>query len=44
MAVSAESRSTGTLTIHKYEQGKDAKPGVEGMGKKVKAFQREQSL
>ncbi|GAB6442126.1 LPXTG cell wall anchor domain-containing protein [Bacillus luti] len=33
MAVSAESRSTGTLTIHKYEQGKDAKPGVEGNGK-----------
>ncbi|WP_433773241.1 SpaA isopeptide-forming pilin-related protein [Bacillus wiedmannii] len=33
MTVSAESRSTGTLTIHKYEQGKDAKPGVEGNGK-----------
>ncbi|GAB6418212.1 LPXTG cell wall anchor domain-containing protein [Bacillus luti] len=33
MAVSAESRSTGTLTIHKYEQGKDAKPGVQGNGK-----------
>ena len=25
--------SIGTLTIHKYEQGKDAKPGVEGNGK-----------
>ncbi|HHK5535626.1 TPA: SpaA isopeptide-forming pilin-related protein [Bacillus mobilis] len=33
MTVSAESKSTGTLTIHKYEQGKDAKPGVEGDGK-----------
>ncbi|OFD50245.1 hypothetical protein BWGOE3_17040 [Bacillus mycoides] len=33
MTVSAESKSTGTLTIHKYEQGKDAKPGVEGNGK-----------
>ncbi len=33
MTVSAESKNTGTLTIHKYEQGKDAKPGVEGNGK-----------
>ncbi|WP_088292874.1 SpaA isopeptide-forming pilin-related protein [Bacillus mycoides] len=33
MTVSAESKSTGTLTIHKYEQDKDAKPGVEGNGK-----------
>ena len=33
MTVSAESRSTGTLTIHKYEKDKDAKPGVEGNGK-----------
>ncbi|MCU5375747.1 SpaA isopeptide-forming pilin-related protein [Bacillus cereus] len=33
MTVSAESKSTGTLTIHKYEQSKDAKPGVEGNGK-----------
>ncbi|EJS67130.1 LPXTG-domain-containing protein cell wall anchor domain [Bacillus cereus BAG2X1-1] len=32
MTVSAESRSTGTLTIHKYEQ-KDGNPGVEGNGK-----------
>ena len=33
MTVSAETKSTGTLTIHKYEQGKDAKPGVDGNGK-----------
>ena len=33
MTVNAESKSIGTLTIHKYEQGKDAKPGVEGNGK-----------
>lgn len=33
MTVNAESKSIGTLTIHKYEQGKDANPGVEGNGK-----------
>lgn len=33
MIVSAESRSTGTLTIHKFEQSKDAKTTSEGNGK-----------
>ncbi|HHT7239453.1 MULTISPECIES: SpaH/EbpB family LPXTG-anchored major pilin [Bacillus] len=35
MTVSAESKSTGSLTIHKYEQGKDAKP-LEGVTLEVK--------
>lgn len=33
MTVSAESKSTGTLAIHKYEQGKDGKKGEVGNGK-----------
>ncbi|PHD60577.1 SpaH/EbpB family LPXTG-anchored major pilin [Bacillus wiedmannii] len=33
MIVSAESRSTGTLTIHKFEQSKDLKTTTEGNGK-----------
>lgn len=33
MIVSAESRSTGTLTIHKFEQSKDSKTTTEGNGK-----------
>lgn len=32
MFASADSRSTGTLTIHKYQQEKEGKPGVEGNG------------
>ncbi|WP_283750014.1 SpaH/EbpB family LPXTG-anchored major pilin [Bacillus cereus] len=33
MTISAESKSTGTLAIHKYEQGKDGKKGEVGNGK-----------
>ena len=33
MIVSAESKSTGTLTIHKFEQSKDSKTTTEGNGK-----------
>lgn len=33
MTVSAESKSTGTLTIHKFEQSKDLKTTKEGNGK-----------
>jgi len=33
MTVSAESKSTGTLTIHKFEQSKDFKTTTEGNGK-----------
>lgn len=32
MFANAASRSTGTLTIHKYEQEKDGQPGAEGDG------------
>ncbi len=35
MVIHAESRSTGVLTIHKYEKSKDAKPSKEGNGKEV---------
>lgn len=40
MIVSAESRSTGTLTIHKFEQSKDAKTTSEGNGKEGQIFRR----
>ena len=33
MTVSAESKSTGTLTIHKFEQSKGSKTTTEGNGK-----------
>ena len=44
MIVSAESKSTGTLTIHKFEQSKELKQLQKVMEKKDKLFQKMQNL
>lgn len=44
MTVSAESKSTGTLTIHKFEQSKDFKTTTEGNGKEGQTVPEGQNL